>query len=319
MSTVPGLDVSYWQAEVDWQRVQTAGPRFVFIKATEGVAYTDSTFVDNWEGAGASGLLRGAYCFFHPNQDPLQQADRFVSTIKERDDDGELPGSIDLEVTDGVSNKRLVSGVKTWLDEVEQRLGRRAMIYSGISFLETYLVEREEVPAWTRDHALWLGWFPNKYVPGMSPMMPRGWPTWTFWQYSGKGRVNGINAQVDLDLFNGTPEQLAALAKTHARKTVPITHLVAAGETADSIANKYLISVGELMAANPQLLKVGDKLTIPGQVSVSTTPLRTHTIQAGETLYSIAKKYGTTIAALVARNKISNPDLIQVGQVIVLA
>ena len=79
MNTVPGLDVSYWQAEIDWQAVRATGVRFVFIKATEGVGYTDSTFAGNWEGAGANGLLRGAYCFFHPNQDAEQQADRFVA------------------------------------------------------------------------------------------------------------------------------------------------------------------------------------------------------------------------------------------------
>lgn len=319
MSTVPGLDVSYWQAEVDWQRVRSSGVRFVFIKATEGLAYTDSTFVPNWESAGASGLLRGAYCFFHPNQDAKQQADRFVRTIHERDDDGELPCSIDLEVTDGVGNKKLVSSVKIWLDEVEQRLGRRPMIYSGISFLETYFIEQGQPPAWARDYALWLGWFPNKYVPGMAPLMPKGWPKWTFWQYSGKGRTSGIDAPVDLDVFNGTAEQLMEFAAAQAPATVSTTHVVAAGETADSIATKYMISANELITANPQLLKVGEKLTIPGQIAAPTTTARTHTVQAGDTLYAIAKKYGTTIAALAARNRLSNPDLIQVGQVLLLA
>jgi LysM repeat protein len=42
-------------------------------------------------------------------------------------------------------------------------------------------------------------------------------------------------------------------------------------------------------------------------------------VRAGDTLYDIAKKYGTTIAALAARNNIQNPNLIQVGQVLVLA
>jgi lysozyme len=319
VSTVPGLDVSYWQAEVDWKRVHTAGVQFVFIKATEGVAYTDSTFVDNWEGAGANGLLRGAYCFFHPNQDARQQAERFVRTIRDQADDGELPCSIDLEVTDGVSNKKTISGVKTWLEEVEQRLGRRPLIYSGVSFLETNFTEQGQPPAWTRDFALWLGWFPKKYVSGMSPLMPRGWPTWTFWQHSGKGRVSGIEAPVDLDVFNGTTEQLMEFAEAQAPVAVSKTHVVSTGETAGSIAGKYLISVSELMAANPQLLKVGDTLTIPGQIATPTTPLRIHTVKAGDTLYGIATKYGTTTAALVARNNISNPDLIQPGQVIVLA
>ena len=319
MSTVPGLDVSYWQAEVDWRAVRSTGVRFVFIKATEGVAYTDSTFAGNWEGAKANGLLRGAYCFFHPNQDPRQQAERFAGTIRDREDDGELPCSLDLEVTDGVSNKKTIAGVKIWLDEVEQRMGRRPMIYSGVSFLETSLTEHGQPPDWARDFALWLGWFPNKYVPGMSPLMPKGWPTWTFWQYSGKGRISGIDAQVDVDVFNGTAEQLIAFANSQSPATVSTTHVVAVGESIRSIASRYQISVADLVTANPQMLKVGEKLTIPGQIAIPTMPLRTHTVEAGDTLYAIAVKHGTTIAALVARNNIPNPDLIQVGQVVVLA
>jgi LysM repeat protein len=149
--------------------------------------------------------------------------------------------------------------------------------------------------------------------------MPKGWPTWTFWQYSGKGRLGGIDAPVDLDLFNGTPEQLSEFAAAGAPTTVVRSHVVTAGETAASIANKYSISINELMAANPQLFRAGEKLTIPDQIAVPEAPKQTYTIKPGDTLYAIAEKHGTTIAALVARNKISNPDVIQVGQVIVVA
>ncbi|HEY5984413.1 MAG TPA: GH25 family lysozyme [Anaerolineales bacterium] len=316
---MPGLDVSIWQAEIDWKRVRAAGVRFALIKATEGVAYTDSTFVHNWRGAGANGILRGAYCFFHPNQDARQQAEKFVRTVREQGGEPELPSAIDLEVTDGVPAKRIIAGVKVWLDEVEQRLGRRPLIYSGVDFLDTSFTEQGKPPAWAAAYPLWLGWFPRKYAPGMAPLMPKGWSAWRFWQYSGKGRVDGIDAAVDLDLFNGTADELAAFAKAPAPVSVPTTHVVAAGETAESIANKYLISVAELLSANPQLIKAGDKLSIPGHVPAPGLPLRTHTVKQGDTLYGIAQKYGTTIATLVTRNQLTNPDVIHVGQVLVLS
>jgi lysozyme len=319
VNTVPGLDVSFWQEDINWQAVRSAGARFVFIKATEGVGYTDSTFPRNWEGAGAVGLLRGAYCFFHPNQDAREQAERFVAVVKEQDDDGELPCSIDLEVTDGVSNKKIISGVKLWLDTVERGLGRRPMIYSGVSFLDSSFVEQGQPPAWAEDYPLWLGWFPRKYVQGMSPLMPRAWSSWKFWQYSGKGRISGIQGDVDLDLFNGSAEELMAFAGKNAPTTVTLVHVVAAAETLHSIAERYQITISELVRANPQLLSVGSKLSIPGQIAPPVTPARTHTVKSGDTLFAIAQKYGTTIAALVARNRISNPDLIHVGQVLYLA
>ena len=47
MATVPGIDVSYWNAGIDWPKVRAAGQRFVFAKATEGDFYADPTFDDN--------------------------------------------------------------------------------------------------------------------------------------------------------------------------------------------------------------------------------------------------------------------------------
>lgn len=319
MNAVPGLDVSYWQAEVDWQAVRAAGAQFVFIKATEGAGYTDSTFAEKWAGAKAAGILRGAYCFFHPNQDATQQADRFVSALREQGDDGELPGSIDLEVTDGVPNRKIILGVKTWLDAVEQRLGRRPLIYSGVSFLEFSLTEEGQPPPWAADYALWLGWFPRKYVAGMSPLMPQGWPAWTFWQYSGAGRIRGIDVDVDLDFFNGTAEELTEFANLKKPASTSIAHIVAAGESAESIARKYQLSIEALVTANPQLFRVGEKLTIPGRPVAPVETANRYLVRPGDTLHAIAAKFGTTIAALVDRNKIEDPDLIQIGQVLVLA
>jgi putative chitinase len=162
--------------------------------------------------------------------------------------------------------------------------------------------------------------------------MPRGWFTWTFWQYSESGRLNGINTKVNLDVFNGTLEELYAFAGAQAQTGGPGTHVVAAGDSFESIANKYGVTVRELVAANPQLLKIGEKLTIPVPVAIpqessSTTPGGpiqpgsggpTYTVKRGDTLSGIAIRYGTTVAALAAANNISNPALLQVGQVLVI-
>ncbi len=321
MTTVPGIDVSYWQAGIDWPKVRATGQRFTFVKATEGESYTDPTFEDNWKGAKAGGLLRGAYCFFHPSQDPKKQADRFVSVLQTLNDPGELPPVLDLEVTDGVAKDKIISKAKAWLDATEQALGRKAIIYSGVSYLETNFSEvGGGPPAWTRDYSFWLGWFPAQYSPGMSPLMPRGWFKWVFWQYSGKASVNGINTAVNLDLFNGTLDELFRFAGVPTPDQTPKTHVVAAGDSFESVANKYGVTLRELVAANPQLLKIGDKLTVPVPVEVpSTPPKQTYTVQRGDTLYAIAIRFGTTVPALVAENGIANPNLIQPGQVLTIS
>lgn len=327
MTTVPGNDISYWQSGIDWPKVRAAGSRFVFIKATEGETYVDPTFETNWAGAKASGLLRGAYCFFHPNQDGKKQADSFISIVKAANDNGELPMALDLEVADAAPKSKIMSKAKIWFDEVEQAFGRKPAIYSGVSFLETYFSELGgSPPAWIKDNPLWLAWYPNQYTPGMSPLMPRGWASWTIWQYSKTGSVNGVNAKVDLDLFNGSLNDLYKFAGVQTPDQTPKSHTVAAGDSFESIANKYGVTVRELVGANPQLLKIGDNLTVPVAVAIpqddgsgsTPAPKRTYTVVRGDTLYSIAIKFGTTIAALVIANNIANPNLITVGQVLVI-
>jgi GH25 family lysozyme M1 (1,4-beta-N-acetylmuramidase) len=314
--------------------VRATGQRFALIKATEGEGYADPTFNDDWSGAKLSGLLRGAYCFFHPKQDPKKQADFFLSAVKAQNDNGELPPIIDLEVNDGLTRDKIIPKVKAWLDEVEQAVGRKPMIYSGVSFLETNLSELGGgPPAWAKDYPFWLSWYPTQYVDGMAPLMPRGWFTWNFWQYTESGRLNGINTKVNLDVFNGTLEQLYAFAGAQTPTQTPGMHVVSAGDSFETIANKYGLTVRELVTANPQLLKIGDKLTIPVGVAIpqesgspaSTTgqggpapAARTYTVQRGDTLSLIAVRFGTTVAALAAANNIANPNAIQVGQVLTI-
>ncbi len=335
MATVPGIDVSYWQSGIDWPKVRATGQRFVIIKATEGETYADPTFNDDWNGAKLSGLLRAPYCFFHPRQDPKKQADNFISIVQAQTDRGELPPAIDLEVTDGLTGDKIIPRVKAWLDAVEAAFGRKPMIYAGVSFLETNLsVPGGGPPPWAKDYPFWLGWYPYQYTDGMSPLMPRGWFNWTFWQYSDSGRLNGINTKVNLDVFNGTLEQLYAFAGAQAQSAGPGAHQVAAGDSFESIANKYGVTVRELVSANPQLLKIGDKLAVPVPVAIpqeSGTPAstpgnagqpgtsgRTYTIKRGDTLSGIAIRYGTTVAALAAANNITNPNGIQIGQVLTI-
>ena len=332
MATVPGIDVSYWQSGIDWPKVRATGQRFVVIKASEGETYADPTFNDDWNGAKVSGLLRAPYCFFHPKQDPKKQADFFYNTVQAQNDRGELPPVLDLEVTDGLTRDKIIPRVKTWLDETEAAFGRKPMIYSGVSFLETNLSDLGGgPPVWAKDYPFWLSWYPIQYTDGMSPLMPRGWFTWNFWQYSENGHLNGINTKVNLDVFNGTLQDLYTFAGVQTPDQAPGNHVVAAGDSFESIANKYGVTVRELVSANPQLLKISDKLTVPVPVAIpqesstpaggdggSTAPARTYTVKRGDTLSAIAIRYGTTVAALAAANNIANPNSIQIGQVLTI-
>ena len=101
-----------------------------------------------------------------------------------------------------------------------------------------------------------------------------------------------------------------------------VVHVVQRGENLFRIALRYNTTVEAIAAANgisnPQLIYVGQKLTIPQ--GESTTPPsgggRTHVVQPGENLFRIALRYGTTAQAIAAANNLPNIHLIYVGQVL---
>jgi len=96
-------------------------------------------------------------------------------------------------------------------------------------------------------------------------------------------------------------------------------HVVQPGETLTSIALRYGVTVAALIQANgivnPNWIYVGQRLTIP-TLSSGRAGVRSiyHTIRPGETLYSIAIRYGVSADALAKANGISNPDFIYAGQ-----
>jgi len=112
-----------------------------------------------------------------------------------------------------------------------------------------------------------------------------------------------------------------------------VTHVVAHGETLYRIGARYGVSVESLMQINglynPSYIYVGQRLVVPvsgsGYLSVPNvqSPImqegaRTHIVSAGENLYRIGLRYGVSIQALAWANGLRNPNLIYVGQRLVI-
>ena len=102
----------------------------------------------------------------------------------------------------------------------------------------------------------------------------------------------------------------------------PTVHVVQRGENLFRIALRYGTTVEAIAAANgirnTQLIYVGQKLTIPQGGGTIPQPGggRTHVVQAGENLFRIALRYGTTTQAIAAANNLPNIHLIYAGQVL---
>jgi lysozyme len=195
---VQGIDVSHLQNTVDWNAVWQAGKLFTFIKATDGITWTDPLFAANWSGAKAAGLLRGAYHFYETDDDPTAQAEHFLSVVT--CEPGDLPPVVDFErIEGGQSATQVLQDLQTWLDVVAKATGRLPLIYTDSGFWNSLATSAfGAYPLWVAEYGV------------ESPKLPTGWTGWTFWQCSESGTVAGISQPVDLDVFNGTLAELAA-------------------------------------------------------------------------------------------------------------
>lgn len=254
-----GIDVSHFQGNVNWQSVKSAGQAFAFAKATQGTTYTDPMFSANWGSMGNAGVLRGAYHFFQASEDAAAQADYFLKVVSLAS--GDLPPVIDVEITDGVSQEALQSGVLTWLQTVQEKTGITPIIYTGPSFWNEYF------SASFGSYPLWIAQYGVS-----SPTLPRGWSGWHFWQHSESGSVEGVSGSVDLNFFNGSLQQLLAFVNSSGNSIVsqPIavsTYTVQPGDTLSGIAAGFGVPVNALVAANgiqnPNMLQAGQVLQIP--------------------------------------------------------
>jgi GH25 family lysozyme M1 (1,4-beta-N-acetylmuramidase) len=202
-----GIDVSKWQhnPSVDWAEARNDGVTFAFIKATEGSFYTNPHYAADRAAARSVGIFRGAYHFARPSSgSAVRQARYFVARAGEHDGFGDLPPVLDLEDSGGLGTQDLRAWTRSWLEAVESLTGRTPVIYASPSFWEDYLGDSRGF----RGYPLWVAHYETT-----EPQVPGGWTDWTFWQKANTGRVDGIIGAVDINRFNGTRAELAALAQ----------------------------------------------------------------------------------------------------------
>ncbi|MCH4246694.1 MAG: glycoside hydrolase family 25 protein [Acinetobacter populi] len=188
---VQGFDVSRHQGEIQWQKIDPKKYQFVFIKATEGGDYQDPKFQENWLNARQQGLAVGAYHFFRNCKTGEEQAKNYIQAVPKKSDS--LPPVMDLEfqwTCPEVNAEQLQQRIRSMADKLEQHYGKKPIFYTTPNYYKTYIEGQFE------GYTLWLQ--DLKDVPPRIDQRP-----WMFWQYSHTGKINGINTDVDLNVFRG--------------------------------------------------------------------------------------------------------------------
>jgi lysozyme len=201
--TLFGIDVSYYQGDINWPEVKAAGVQYAIMRVSHSLIFEDPKFEEYWAAAEAQGIPRGAYQYFEPDEDPIAQADLLLDKLAAHGQ-GELPPVIDVESDGGLPPATVASKVGQWIDHVENALGVKPIIYTGFYFW------RDNVGGSTAfsQYPLWHA----QYSDVACPTIADAWEDWAFWQTSGSGSVSGISANVDLNQFNGSLEDLLQLA-----------------------------------------------------------------------------------------------------------
>ena len=201
-----GIDVAAHQhpggTPIDWSKVRTDGQSFAFVKATEGGDWVNPHYVEDIQAANAAGLKTGAYHYARPAGDAKTQAANFAAQIALAPNQT-LPPALDIEVTEGKSAAQLEQWIEEFTSELKRLTGRTPMIYTYKYFWMGQMNNSQKFS----DMPLWLAAYQDQ-----APEAVGGWKKLSFWQRSGSGKVAGIPTDVDMNLFNGSKQQLQSFS-----------------------------------------------------------------------------------------------------------
>lgn len=185
MTKIKGIDVSKWQTNINWKKVKAAGVKFVMIRVLYGLD-TCSRFHEHIRGATDVGLDVGVYVYSLAKTPAQARAEalRVVQLVK--------PYNITYPIAYDLEDKSQMALGKTTLSKMIDafctevlRAGYTPILYSNPNWL-TYYLDYNTV----KKYDLWLA----HYVEKSNYKHP-----YTIWQYTDKGRVDGIAGNVDLN------------------------------------------------------------------------------------------------------------------------
>ena len=184
-----GIDVSVHNGNIDWNKVKADGIEFAILRAGFGrlEKQKDEKFEQNYAGAKAAGISVGAYWYSYamtPEEAELE-ADVFLKVIKGKQ--FEMPVYFDLEEKKQFDlGKEKVSAImRAFLEKVE-KAGYFVGLYGSASSLTTHTADNIK-----SHYTIWLAHWVDKTNYGGA---------YAVWQYSEKGKVDGISGNVDLDI-----------------------------------------------------------------------------------------------------------------------
>ncbi|MFK8270294.1 GH25 family lysozyme [Capnocytophaga stomatis] len=195
-----GIDLSHYQEKEDivWDSLHlnkgAIRLEFAIFRATMGNNTTDKNFPYFWKKAKKHKLIRGAYHYYRPDEDPVLQANSYIKVVNL--EKGDFLPILDVEkLPKHKTKQQYLEDIQIWLDIVEKKYGVKPIIYTYISFYEDYLYGK------FKKYPLWIANYNN--VP-----VPTSLYSWKMWQFTENGITPGSKVKIDLNIYNGNREKM---------------------------------------------------------------------------------------------------------------
>ena len=186
--TYDGIDVSKYQGDIDWAAIaRNKNIKFAYIKATEGATYVDPRFEENIAEARKHGVKVGCYHFLRSSStiaDQFENMKRYV-----RREEQNLVPMIDVESMGKWSQQQLVDSLHAFAVMIYEHYHVAPIIYTYVNFYNRNLAGR------FTNYPLFIARYTEP-----EPELSDG-TKYVIWQYTERGRVNGIKGNVDLSRF----------------------------------------------------------------------------------------------------------------------
>lgn len=297
-----GIDVSTWNGKIDWNAVKRSGVKFALLRLGYGSNITsqdDNTFEYNYTHARAAGIPIGAYIYSYAANASMakSEAQHCIRVLKGKK--LQLPVYIDFEEDSLAGVAYTVA--QTWIAEMK-KAGYTPGIYTTSHWFRNYVGEHNV--------SKWIAYWGND--DGTLCSRPAGSD---IHQYTSKGRINGINGDVDLNYMYNTSILNTGDTKPAEQKTDTLSKYTDEQLADMVIAGKFGNGAARVKALGNRYSAV-QKIVNARLIPTVTPTRKTYTVKPGDTLWGISRKYGTTVTNLVRLNKIKNPNLIYAGDVL---
>ena len=308
MAKVKGVDISAYQNNIDWVKAKQDGVKFAIIRAGYGsnISQQDKMFKSHIETALAAGIAVGVYWFGYAYnvETAKKEADICHEVIKAYKDKITLPVFYDWEydsaryareVAGFDPSGKLITDMTIAFMERMKELGYKTGYYTNLDYLKTKY-EYDKV----KKYDLWLAYY-SQNEPSYDCIIQ---------QYTGTGKIKGYSGDIDLNyMFEDVPE---TDKPEEAKKTnEQLANEVIAGKWGNGDDRK-----NRLTEAGYDYYAV--QAIVNEKMKAYEEPTITYTVKAGDTLSQIANKYGTTYQKIAKDNNIANPNLIFVGQKLII-